>query len=248
MTKKTSIIWTINKNKLQDILDNSFTYREVLIKLGIDKRSQGTYNRRLHKRIEEEKINLDQFNINCKNFRLDLSKKLIQFNAYSDQEVFCKNSKVSSGSVKQRILSRNLIAYQCLGCGCGREWNGKTISLHLDHINGDSKDHRLENLRFLCPNCHSQTETYGTKRFKNKCLKCKVKKVDGVAAKMCIDCRNVEISNRVEKRKFNPIKEELINTIKYFNGNMVQIGKHYNVSDNAVRKRCKKMNIDWKVA
>lgn len=44
--------------------------------------------------------------------------------------------------------------------GLGDEWNGNKISLHLDHINGISGDHRLENLRFLCPNCHSQTKNY----------------------------------------------------------------------------------------
>lgn len=46
-------------------------------------------------------------------------------------------------------------------------WNGKKLSLQLDHINGDHSDNRLENLRFLCPNCHTQTETY--------CSKCRAK-------------------------------------------------------------------------
>jgi hypothetical protein len=45
-------------------------------------------------------------------------------------------------------------------CGQGPEWNGKTLVLQLDHENGDCTDNRLENLRFLCPNCHSQTETF----------------------------------------------------------------------------------------
>ena len=46
-------------------------------------------------------------------------------------------------------------------------WNDKKLSLQLDHINGDNSDNRLENLRFLCPNCHTQTETY--------CSKCRAK-------------------------------------------------------------------------
>lgn len=48
----------------------------------------------------------------------------------------------------------------CDECGMGEEWNGKFLVLHIDHINGDNVDNRAENLRYLCPNCHSQTGTY----------------------------------------------------------------------------------------
>ncbi len=48
----------------------------------------------------------------------------------------------------------------CTLCGQGPEWNGKVLVLQLDHENGDCTDNRLENLRFMCPNCHSQTETF----------------------------------------------------------------------------------------
>lgn len=62
-------------------------------------------------------------------------------------------------SVRSRIIKENLIPYKCNECGIN-EWNKKELSLHLDHINGNCWDHRLENLRFLCPNCHSQTPNY----------------------------------------------------------------------------------------
>jgi 5-methylcytosine-specific restriction endonuclease McrA len=62
-------------------------------------------------------------------------------------------------SVRKTILKENLIEYKCGICEID-SWNGKKLSLHLDHVNGVNGDHRLENLRFLCPNCHSQTETY----------------------------------------------------------------------------------------
>ena len=62
--------------------------------------------------------------------------------------------------IKAKILEFELLINQCSICGIKPIWNGKKLVLHLHHINGDSKDNRLDNLEFLCPNCHSQTETY----------------------------------------------------------------------------------------
>jgi hypothetical protein len=62
--------------------------------------------------------------------------------------------------IKTRLLNAGLLTNKCEGCGLA-EWRGQPITMHLDHVNGVRNDHRLANLRMLCPNCHSQTETYG---------------------------------------------------------------------------------------
>ena len=62
--------------------------------------------------------------------------------------------------VKSRLLRAGILTNQCSRCGLA-EWLGEHLSMHVDHINGIKDDHRLENLRMLCPNCHSQTDTYG---------------------------------------------------------------------------------------
>lgn len=66
----------------------------------------------------------------------------------------------NNDNLRKTILRADLIPYQC-ECGLGPEWQGKPLTLQLDHINGDHQDDRLENLRFLCPNCHTQTPTWG---------------------------------------------------------------------------------------
>ena len=73
--------------------------------------------------------------------------------------MFTEKSYYSNEIIKQRIVKDNLLNYCCSKCGID-SWQGETIVLDLDHINGDNTDNRLGNLRYLCPNCHSQTDTY----------------------------------------------------------------------------------------
>lgn len=80
----------------------------------------------------------------------------------SIEEILVINSTYSSSyHLKNRLIKEGLLKYKCSIISCElTEWQGKKLSLHLDHINGNNTDNRLENLRLLCPNCHSQTSTY----------------------------------------------------------------------------------------
>lgn len=79
----------------------------------------------------------------------------------SNEEFFSLGPLRGTFEAKKRIRRDGLIPDdRCNECGIPAEWNGKPLAFHLDHINGERADNRLTNLRFLCPNCHSQTDTY----------------------------------------------------------------------------------------
>lgn len=80
-------------------------------------------------------------------------------------DIITNKVKFSRHQLKKRLLHDGLLEYKCSNIKCGNtgEWLGEKISLELDHINGVNDDNRIENLRILCPNCHSQTPTYKNK-------------------------------------------------------------------------------------
>jgi Zn finger protein HypA/HybF involved in hydrogenase expression len=92
----------------------------------------------------------------------------LKLQKYTNEQVFSENSLYPRNKLKARIINQKLIEYKCTECDNIGIHNGKLLSLQLDHINGKSEDNRLENLRFLCPNCHSQTDTYAGKGSKGK--------------------------------------------------------------------------------
>ena len=86
--------------------------------------------------------------------------------SYETKDLLTENNTFQTFKLKQRLLKEGIIQNKCTECGVS-DWNGKTLNMHLDHINGINNDHRLENLRMLCPNCHSQTDTYCGKNKKS---------------------------------------------------------------------------------
>lgn len=78
-------------------------------------------------------------------------------------EILVENSAyLWNASLKKRLLKAGLLEYKCYHCGIV-DWLGGKLSLQLEHKNGDHTDNRIENLCLLCPNCHSQTDTFAGK-------------------------------------------------------------------------------------
>ena len=151
-----SLIRRQGKEKLQELLNVSSGYSDVLKRVGLKPNGSNPYT--LKKVI--------------KNFGLDITQMVKNRNKVCSRngfkiptvEILIENSTyVATSSLRNRLVKEGLLEYKCCECGI-KEWREKNISLHLDHINGIRSDNRIENLRILCPNCHSQTETYARKQ------------------------------------------------------------------------------------
>lgn len=150
-----------DKEKLKIAINNSSCKSDILRNLNLTTKSGNfqTLERYL------KKYDLDISNIKYDNSRGNKFPIL-----YSNNEIFVEHSTMSTKNIKNRIIKQNLIEYKCSDCNLTNEWNFKKLVLQLDHKNGKNNDNRIENLRFLCPNCHSQTETYSAKNKKKELL------------------------------------------------------------------------------
>ena len=155
------------KDWLEELCRDSFSYAEVLRKAG---RVQGGGSQQtLKNKIAEWGIDVSHFKGQhwAKGSTAKTNDALARMarknQRYDLEELFCENSLATRHTVRERILKDNLIEYKCALCGNTGQWLGKEIALQLDHINGIGNDHRLENLRWLCPNCHATTETFAGK-------------------------------------------------------------------------------------
>lgn len=148
------------KNKLSDwtpeqirnFAETSETIQSLMKKLGYKSTSNGVSRMAVKTFLSENKINLPSKRHEKGVLNRD---EIIQMHF----KIYSPNSPPSKSTIRSYVRQHKLIECKCLICGLGETWNGLPLTLELDHINGDTLDNRIRNLRFLCPNCHQQQPT-----------------------------------------------------------------------------------------
>jgi len=230
--KRTSLIWTMPLCDITKIIKKSTSYREALKSLGFQ--SKGGNFRALKSRIKEDSIDDSHIRNRPNTFNANMFLKI------PNDKLFVENSEHARNVVKRRIIKGHLVDHTiCSECGMDNEWNGKLINFVLDHINGVPNDHRMTNLRFLCPNCNSQTKTFAGRNNKHKenpKRRCECGNKKWKLSKVCKKCSGLSL-RKVDRPSKSQLKQDISEM------SWVAMGKKYGVSDNACRKWARKMGL-----
>lgn len=149
------------KELLEPIVKSSISIQEVMRKLGL--RLSGGTNSHLKRRFIEYGLDTSHFLGNAANrgkTHKGGPEKLSADQVLVNNRI---NGRREASHKLRRALIESGIKEECAICSIGLEWNEKKLVLQVDHIDGNFLNNSKDNLRFLCPNCHSQTSTFGSK-------------------------------------------------------------------------------------
>lgn len=237
-----AIIDNFSEEELRQIVLNSTSMKQVIDKLGYSTHS-GSNNNTVKARLKKYNIDISHFT----------TIKGIERN---EENVFIENSTASQATLRKWYIKGEYTPYICSICGQEPFWQGKDLTLILDHINGHNHDDRLENLRWVCPNCNQQLDTTCGKNKTNRkhitlkgviepsklkifCKECNKEITSQSKSGLCQECCSK--SKRVCER---PSREELKNLIRTIP--FTRIGEKFGVSDKAITKWCIAENLPSK--
>lgn len=234
MKRKTK--WT--HEQLVEAVKNNISFSSVLKELKL--RSAGSNWKTIKKYIQDYQIDTSHFFNNPQQVSCYLRKVE---NKYKESEIFCKNSRVHRSSLRR--LLRQKLPYICDICKNRGEHLGNPLVLQMDHKNGISDDNRLENLRWLCPNCHSQTDTFaGRKNALVFCFTCDTptRKRSGYCSKKCRPIKTKPVTReRITRKIVWPDKNVVFD--RAMDVGFEQCGRELGLSGNAVKKFLKRNGL-----
>lgn len=234
--KKNSIL--NNDKVVREVVENSGSIKECLEKLNL--RAAGGNYKAFHAACKRIGINPPQVDYSRR------TRNAISRNTIPLKDILVENSGyMSRAQIKKRCIEAGLLENKCYNpeCGIGPEWAGKPLTLQLEHKNGIYNDHRIENLELLCPNCHSQTDTFAGRNSKNNepnkiCLECsrsfRNRANIKYCSKECYDKNRPSFPKPSQRKVPRPPKQEVLDNVAKLGYSAT--GRLYGVSDNAVRK------------
>ena len=224
-----------SKEKVEIAVKNNFCYSDVLRALDIP--VKGNNSETLKNKIKEYNIDTSHFTF--------ISSQKGKSQKTSVSNYLKKGSKIKTFSLKLKLIESGLKENKCEICGC-TEWLGKPLNCQLHHIDGDNTNNELSNLQMLCPNCHSQTDNYcgsanKTEKEKVYCTVCG-REINGRSESgLCVSCAGKKRAQRERGSSIEPSKEELSQLI--IEKSFSEIGRMFKVTDNTIRKWCRKHNL-----
>lgn len=231
---KNSLVDDFTPKQLKEIVENSSSFAEIQRKLGY--LGSGNNTEAIKKRCLDYGISL--------NHLTGQNKAPVQ---RTEENVFCENSTASQTVLRRWYKKNQDIIYKCAICGQGPLWNNKELTLTLDHINGINNDNRLDNLRWVCPNCDRQLDTFGSKnknhkeRYnmaeKNFCKVCG--KEISAKSSLCSDCSRIA-SRKAER----PNRDEFKKLVRQ--NSFSELGRRYNVCSSTISKWCKAYDLPFR--
>ena len=144
---------TFSDKEFAQIVMDSVSMLEIAKKMGYTSQNGSTGERIRHR--------IDALNLSTEHFSEE-NRRPIKRTA---ENIFIENSTADQRTLRRHFLQGEYTLYQCAICGQLPIWQGKELTLILDHINGRNHDNRLDNLRWVCPNCNQQLDTTGSKNW-----------------------------------------------------------------------------------
>lgn len=225
---------SFSKEDIENIVRESNSIKECLQKM---ERPCGAGNYRTFYRLQR------LYDLDTSHFVQTKDKNegvYIPLSEYKNKQTCIKGSVLI-----KKLVNEGYKEYRCEKCGI-TEWNGEKIALQVHHIDGDHYNNDIDNLMVLCPNCHSQTDSFCGRGVKKKKKEKTCKECGNVISKrnksgICAKCKR-----KKGKKTARVEKEWLLNELKNEHGNFSLVGRKLSVSDNAIRKWCRKYGLSDK--